>query len=301
MQKFLLNIFSQSQLDRFSALFDSVFGKGNGIKTLTALVMVVFHFFTILIDAPYFPEGQELDLSEYTLVFEDEFEGETLDTEVWNYRATGKRRGGFNSSEQVRLENGNMILTGQYREDGEFGPGWYAGMVNLKERYTNGYFEIRCICNDKKGYWSAFWLQAEHPYDPEISKGGIGGAEIDIMEAPDYGSGRFRHFAVQHNIHCSGMEGDTSGELNSKRLGWFYGNSIYKEYNTYGLEWTEDEYIFYVNGVETTRSTWADGVSTVPEEVIVSLELPSNMDEYNYNKDTFKTEMVVDYVRIYQK
>jgi hypothetical protein len=64
------------------------------------------------------------------------------------------------------------------------------------------------------------------------------------------------------------------------------------------VEWTEDEYIFYINGVETTRSSFASGVSEVPEEVIVSVECPS---EIPYEPGQHSASMVVDYVRIYQK
>ena len=80
-------------------------------------------------------------------------------------------------------------------------------------------------------------------------------------------------------------------------LGDFYGNNIFEEYNTYGLEWTEDEYIFYINGVESVRSSFGNGTSQVPEDVIVSLEFPNDITQ---DKD-FYTEYIVDYVKIYQK
>ena len=48
--------------------------------------------------------------------------------------------------------------------------------------YCKGYFEIRCKVNAGSGYWSAFWLQADSPYTASVSKGGVGGAEIDIFE-----------------------------------------------------------------------------------------------------------------------
>ena len=58
-----------------------------------------------------------------------------------------------------------------------------------------------------------------------------------------------------------------------------------------------NEYIFYINGVESARSSFGNGVSTIPEEVIVSLELPGSAD---FEKD-YSTQMVIDYVKIYQK
>ena len=63
-------------------------------------------------------------------------------------------------------------------------------------------------------------------------------------------------------------------------------------------KWTEEEYIFYINGVETIRSSWADGVSQVEEQVLVSLCVPDEIEEQDKN---FKSEFIVDYVKIYQK
>ncbi len=272
----------------------------SAIKQFVAKLMVLIETISMLLfGTPMTPKGPELDLTGYKMVFCDEFEGNTLDSQAWFTRGNGPRRAGFNAASQVTVRNGNLYITGEYLENGEFGKGWYAGAVALNQKYKEGYFEIKCICSPGGGFWSAFWLQADAPYTPEISQGGIGGAEIDIFETMDYNN-RINRNSVLHTIHCSGMKGDTSGELNTDRLGRFYGNNIYAEYNTYGLKWTEAEYIFYINGVETTRSTWADGVSTVPEQLIVSLEVPNELDDKVFKDKDYKTEFIVDYVKIYQ-
>ncbi len=296
--KFLFNSLREiTALDQGAQIFSNLIsGSLTGKRLLTGLIFLFELPFMLLFDTPLTPAGRELDLTDYELVFYDEFEGDTLDTEAWFTRGNGVRRGGFNAESQVEVRDGNLVITGEYLENGEYGEGWYAGAVALTQKYKQGYFEIKCICNAGGGFWSAFWIQADHPYDPEISKGGIGGAEIDIFEAMDYDNLVSRN-SVSHNIHCSGMQGDTSGGLNSVRIGNFKANNIYKEYNVYGCEWTEDEYIFYINGVESARSTWADGVSTVPEQLIVSLEVPESL---NLDKD-HTTEYIVDYVKIYQK
>ena len=102
--------------------------------------------------------------------------------------------------------------------------------------------------------------------------------------------------SVSQTIHCNGGDGDREN-IDSRMLGSFKGNDIYETYNTYGLEWTDSEYIFYINGVETTRSSFSLGVSEVPEEVIVSLELPEKISK---EKD-YTTSFIVDYVKIWQK
>ena len=269
-------------------------------KKIIASIMAIIELFGLtILDLPTTPRGQELDLTGYSLVFEDEFLGDSLDTEVWEYRGSGSRRGGYNAESQVELKDGNMIITGDYQTDGTYGEGWYTGMVKLRERYCKGYFEIRCKVNAGSGFWSAFWIQADSPYTASVSKGGVGGAEIDIFESMSYDNALGKDSVCQ-TIHCAGVDGETEG-FQSERLGDFYGDNIYTEYNTYGLEWTDTEYIFYINGVETRRSSFGNGVSQVPEDVIVSLEIPDEEKLATLDKDNYITEYVVDYVRIYQK
>ena len=273
---------------------------GFSFKGFFAGFMAIIELFGMLLFGfPTTPRGQELNLDGYELVVYDEFEGDTLNTDIWQHRGLGARRGGFNGESQVTVKDGKMTLTGEYLTDGAYGEGWYAGMVSLKERYTRGYFEIRCICNKDTAFWSAFWIQASNPYNSEYSQGGIGGCEIDIFEAMSYDD-KFCNSAVTSTVHCAGVDGVQEG-FQSAILGDFKGNNIYEEFNTYGLEWTEDEYIFYINGVETTRTSFGNGVSQVPEEVIVSLEIPSADKLERFDKETYKTEFVVDYVKIYQK
>ena len=268
-------------------------------KTIVATLLVIAELLGLVIfDMPTTPRGEALDLTGYELVFEDEFDGKALNTDVWAYRGSGPRRGGFNAPSQVKVEGGNLIMTGEYLTDGTYGEGWYTGMIKLKQRYCKGYFEIRCKCNAGGGFWSAFWIQADAPYTASVSKGGIGGAEIDIFEAMNWNDTIAKN-SVSQTIHCAGVDGVQEG-FQSRMLGDFYGNNIYDEYNTYGLKWTDDEYIFYVNGVETVRSSFGNGVSEVLEDVLVSLEIPAEEELAKLDKDSYHTEYVVDYVKIYQ-
>ena len=84
-------------------------------------------------------------------------------------------------------------------------------------------------------------------------------------------------------------------------------NDPYEEYNTYGVEWNENEYIFYINGVETGRTDFG-GPSQVPEYMIVNCNVngtegfPLNGwvgDALTFDSEA-PTDFVVDYVRAYQ-
>ena len=101
---------------------------------------------------------------------------------------------------------------------------------------------------------------------------------------------------LDQTVWCNGFDDDA--EHLDRCTFYSIGNDIFHEYNTYGLEWTDDEYIFYINGVETGRTSFGNGVSTDREELIVSLEIPEA--EITLDKSE-KTEFIVDYVKVWQK
>jgi len=263
------------------------------LKMMLAAILVALEMLGVaLFDSAQTPRGQALDLSDYQIVFEDEFNAPALDLTKWEYRGSGARSGGFMSPGQVFTKDGNLILRAEYRADGEYGAGWYSGMIRTVEDYTSGYFECRCIASEGGGFWSAFWLNSPGMGSAEASNGGIGGAELDIFEAFNYKNIK-NYNSVSLNVHVGGY-GDG---LRSENLGSYKVKDPYTTYNTYGLEWTPEYYIFYINGVECVRSNFKDGVSQGLEYAILSLELPKEFSE----EPGFSTDFVIDYVKIYQK
>ena len=248
-------------------------------KLLIALLTIAEMLGLVLFDTAVTPSGQHLNLAGYELVMEDHFDGDELDLSTWAYRGNGARSGGFMSPGQVFVEDGNLVIRAEYLEDGEYGAGWYAGMIRTIEEYTRGYFEIRCIVSKGGGFWSAYWLNSRGMESAEASNGGIGGAEIDIFESGNSESNIFNRNSVSHAVHVGGY-GDG---LRSENEGSFKVPKPYTQYNTYGMEWNEDEYIFYINGVESTRTAWQSGVSQAPEYVIISEELP---DEFKIGRSS---------------
>ena len=297
MQAFLESIFSWRELNALNdlGLFIRELFSFGGLKRAGALLLAIFEIpVMLLFETPRTPMGPALDLTGYTVVFEDNFGGDSLDLDKWEYRGTGPRSGGFMSPGQVRVEGGKLILKAEYREDGPNGPGWYSGMIRTVEEFTYGYYEMKCVCSQGGGFWSAWWLNARGMASAEESAGGVGGSEVDIFEAFCY-KDRVGKDAVSLNVHVGGY-GDG---LRSMHLGSWKGKNIYTEYNTYGLLWTPEEYIFYINGVEAVRSTFQDGVSQAPEYGIISLELPDA--EALSEQPGFTTEFIIDSVRILQR
>lgn len=265
---------------------------GNGMRFTAVIMLFIQALGVVFFDTPINPSGPELDLTGYELVFEDDFDCDELDLDAWAFRGNGRRRAGYFDSSQAWVEDGNLIVQAEYKDEGTYGEGWYAAMLRTQEEFLYGYFEIDCISNLGGGFWSAFWLNSRGMNSAEASAGGVGGSEIDIFEAFNYRDGRLSKDSVSLNVHVGGY-----GEgLRSIQLGNYYGKNIYTEMNTYGMMWTPEEYIFYVNGVEAVRSDFQDGVSEFWEYAIISLEVPEEITE----SPGFTTQMIVDRVRIYQ-
>jgi beta-glucanase (GH16 family) len=269
---------------------------------LTAIVSALLMIFNV---HPINTDTEPIDLKDYRLVFADEFDGEALDTDVWGiHNSEGRRKGGYWSLDQAQVRDGNLVIRTEYLENGKFGKGWYTCGLNTKKSFNRryGYYECRCILPKGHGLWSAFWLT-----NPEVSKvtgTAVNGAEIDIFESPYYFLPGKASYLVTSNIHYNGYDLQTRYKnVAISRLD----NNPYENFNTYGMLWTEDEYIFYINGYEVGRSTYG-GVSQAEEFMILSCEVdgaaatPTNGWSGNIKHNggnSFTAEFIVDYVRVY--
>ncbi|MBO4229809.1 MAG: family 16 glycosylhydrolase [Clostridia bacterium] len=234
----------------------------------------------------------------YTVVLDETFDGDELNPEIWEFRKEpGKRRAGYNHPDQVSVKDGCLILTAEYKEDGAFGPAWYTGWVHLKQQYCRGYFEATIRCSERIGrspadFWSAFWIQGPAPYTPEQSQAGVGpgGCEIDVMEC----------WGTDHQSCClwvSGEEGkgnDLTSEVH-EIIGM--GNDYSQEFHTYSIIWDEAYYQIYIDGILVCYTNVICGTSSVEQEVILSLEDPSDIP---LEPGTVR-QMMVDSLRIWQK
>ncbi len=267
-------------------------------KIGAAFLAVVELFSAAFWDTPRTPRGPALDLIGYELVFEDEFEGDALDTDTWCSHMSG-------SEEQITVRDGVMVIRGEYKTEGARGEGWYGADIGLNQLYCKGYYEIRCKVfanTSRKDLWSAFWITSDDDrsvYDADISKGGVGGCEIDIYEAFSDNSRNLDYpVGITPALWCNGVDDDDE-KLDGVNFGQWYSNDPVNEYNTYGLLWTDEYYIWYINGVECFRINYGSGPSQVPEQVRVSLCLPGNTENMTRTKDQ-PGDYTVDYVRIYQ-
>ena len=253
------------------------------------------------------------------------------------------RRAGYylDTEDAVFVKDGALTIRTRYMEDGVYGPGWYTSWVDSavsdtvgssiahSDEYRGfsgkyGYYEVRCITPPSVGIWSAFWLMpdggAAGMSENDIKGTGTDGLEVDVMESP------YMYMdSSPYNVHV--VHGEGYSDTRSDRSATYEVPGMYSEYHTYGVLWTEEEYVFYIDGRETWRTKYSPdgetlGVSQVEEYLLLTVEVGGyqaedgtlhpgvtleNGEEVPYwcgnpddNDKTKAYDFIIDYVRVYQ-
>ena len=225
---------------------------------------------------PPLPAGQSWELA-----WSDEFEGDRIDQSKWDVMGDWKRRDGFWVKEDAYLDGqGNLIL--RTKKDGDR---YTSGAIRTRGKFEHryGYWVCRCKFPEQPGHWPAFWLHGNTVN--QIGDGGRDGTEIDIMEKP------WREDRNTQNLHWDGY-----GEAHQHVGTTFTVPGLSEGFHTFGLYWTPEEYVFYVNGQETWRSS-AGGVSQVPQYAKLTEEIGKWGGDIAQAK--LPDYFTVDYVRVY--
>lgn len=261
--------------------------------------------FCLAFDIPMHAIGPKVDLTGYELVWNDEFEGDSLDRTKWRghgtdldsdapvpiYGAENGHEAAYYSRECVNVKDGNLILSIRHSDGSEPAKpaGWYSASLDTDgiKDFTYGYFECRAKLAKAVAGNSAFWLNSRVAYDTSVPY--QEGNEIDIMESMCYGNSH--QGSVENNIHYF----DSTGHKFLHARWVIVDGNPYEEFHTYGVKWDTSGYTFYVDGKECRNTDF--GLASGPEYIVLS----------NYMRD-FKTQsivgdsadFVVDYVRVYQ-
>ena len=296
------------------------------LKKILSVFLAISAFFSSVVGALRTGDltygRKQIDLSDFTLVWQDEFNGDKLDMSKWGFEWwVTTRRGGYWHEDMVSVKDGDLIIRTEYKDEpleyrynfksDPFHPyqsGYYTGEIITRDKYEQlyGYFETRCILPAGCGLWSAFWLMNSGVFN--VDGDGRDGTEIDVFESfyyKDYAIGRDY---ISSNLH---FDGYNDGHQYHHVATPLIQGDPYKEYNTYGVEWNPDEYIFYINGKEYARSSFG-GVSQKPEYLLLSVEVAGDNGVPSYNpkassgdirttpSENWPVDFRVDYVRCYQ-
>ena len=169
--------------------------------------------------------------------------------------------------------------------------GVYSGALRTLDLYTHGfgYYEIRCKLPDVPGIWHAFWMMCGDVYNEE--NGSTDGIEIDVFE---YLPNRD---AVNCALHWNGYdEAHQNAHMRFKGVGCADGN-----YHTFGMNWDENGYAFYIDGKKVWTST---GGGICREEGY--LKISTEYGEWGNWVGTLDigdlpVDWIIDYVKIYDK
>ena len=273
-------------------------------------------FLIVALRRPKTPKGPKLDLSKFKLTWNDEFDGGGLDRGKWLGMAKDgldsagegahRRHDGWSCLEMTRVEDGMLHISSVNSKEGIAGgpPGSYAAAITTRHSFRQkyGYFEARCKLPKGVGLWSALWLHNEKVLT-EVDGTGRPGTEIDVFESPFY---RWRNPLRKNSVPTSLHYGSYNIFHVMKNVGRYRVETPYDSFHTYGVEWNENGYIFYIDGVESGRAR-AGGVSRNEQFLILSVEHHAGglkslgwAGDIRRNRPEDMTDFEIEYVRAYQ-
>ena len=241
------------------------------------------------------------------LIFQDEFDGTEVNTSKWGYDVGGWGWG--NSELQYYTEGDNSSVSDSYlhitARRYQIGDNYFTSsrmVTKGKFSFKYGYVEARISLPEKQAMWPAFWMLPETNAYGEWPYSG----EIDIMEA----KGRFPQSTSSALHHTTNEEGGSHAYESHEQN---FSTGTLASFHTYACEWTEDFIKFFVDGKQhfsVNSNTWATSAALnnnrAPFDqnfyLILNLAVGGHFDGYLWPEEQFKSaEMVVDYVRVFQK
>ncbi|MFL5741278.1 MAG: family 16 glycosylhydrolase [Flavisolibacter sp.] len=236
----------------------------------------------------------------YTLVWSDEFSGNTLDQNVWNYENGNSNGWGnheleyyTNSTKNAFVSNGNLIIEARNESLNGFNYTSARLTTQNKKTFTYGRVDIRAKLPRGKGIWPALWMLGSNI----TTVGWPASGEIDIMELlghePNKAYGTL-HYGASSATH--GSKG-TSLTLSS--------GSFYDQFHVFSMDWKQDTVKLYIdNNLYLTVNKSDVGSSPYPFNapfffifnVAVGGDWPGSPDA----STVFPQRMIVDYVRVFQ-
>jgi len=229
--------------------------------------------------------------AQWELVWQDEFDGSSLDTTKWKVDIGGNGWGNnelqyYTAQGNLTLQNSILTITAKAQQ---FGSNQYTSAKIKTDGKFNvrfGKIETRMKCPMGQGLWPAFWMLGSNYSTIGWPKCG----EIDVVE----------HINSETKIHGT-AHWDNVGHIywggiinNDPTL--FHNYSII--WDSTKIQWFMDDQIYYqlntlngINGTEEFQNSFY---------LILNLAVGGNWPGYPNANTVFPAEMLVDYVKVYQ-
>lgn len=233
----------------------------------------------------------------WKLIFEDEFEGSSFDTQSWSYCKRGTpdwNKYLVSSPQTVQVENGVLKVRAIKNTNTAADPAPYlTGGIESRGKFNFKYgrAEIRAKFDNGQGSWPAIWMM------PENNIGGWpAGGEIDIMEHLNADN------LIYQTVHSTYTytAGYKNNPPSTKTV------PINKDdWNVYGFNWYPDRIEFTLNGSITYTypriETSVAGQWPFDKEFYFILNMAAGGSWGGPVTDShLPFEMQVDWVRVYQ-
>ena len=241
--------------------------------------------------------GQIPDVPGWELIWNDEFDGTSLNTQNWTAL---DRKDSFNNEKQyyhpnqVTVAGGNLQLTAI--DVPRQGKDYQSGLITSNDLFGPGRFEARVDLPTSQGMWPAFWLNANHIPWPQ-------GGEIDILEnrgsQPNLVSSAY-HWQTDPGP-CCGQHQYVFDEYTATEGGQPV--DFHAGFHTYAAEWDETSISYYVddNLYFTVTETPNRPIFETPKNIIVNLAVGGNFGGDPDGSTVWPQTMMVDYVRVWQR
>ncbi|MBN1326626.1 MAG: glycoside hydrolase family 16 protein, partial [Candidatus Cloacimonetes bacterium] len=244
----------------------------------------------------------------YELVWSDEFDQETLDPENWGYDLGYGENGWGNdewqlytdSSENVKVENGNLVISAIWDSTNFTAPGKRDGSIssarmNTKNKFSFKYGKIqaRIKAPTGMGMWPAFWMLGTNFDTIGWPKCG----EIDIMEISPLLHGDQTTMCTMH------WWDDNIAAHNSYGTRWQLSEVLSDGFHTFEVEWDEqrvigkiDDITYFVKVIEP------DIMDEFLRKffLIFNVAVGGNLGGAPDETTQWPQNMYVDWVRVYQ-
>lgn len=239
--------------------------------------------------------GSKITYDDPNLLFEDNFDGTSLDDRKWSHCPEWIRQNNgcvWDNDMAYADGNGNLILRAEWDKDEKI---IRTGAVRTLGKFhaDYGYYEASIKFPATPGIWGAFWMMAGNVSNEE-NPTGEKGVEIDIVESIWADKGR-----CQHVLHWNGY-GDKHRSIDKvNHMPEVYDGNFHK----FALHRTEDAYIFYIDDIERARFG-KNVIGICPEKGYMKLTVESAdwaIENLENTISSLPAEMVVDYVRVYKQ
>lgn len=247
-------------------------------------------------------DGSSLGSLGYSLVWNDEFTGGSLDTSKWGYEIGNNNGWGNNeiqnytkTSSNVAVSDGTLKITALKDEQDK----WTSGRILTRGKYscTYGYIEARVKLPEGNGMWPAFWMLGVTQMDT-INWPDTG--EIDIMEYSPSTTGTDMIYSTVHTKNGNGGSG-TSLSGGRRKI-----EAVSDDFHRFGVLWTEEYLQVYYDGVKVgekyapTAKTAGNWPFDMTNFIILNMAIGGVLGGI-IDPQTTRFVYEVDYVRVYQK